>query len=132
MDRSDEDLSDWRQRALRLETEVAKSVVGQSRIIRQIITAVFARGHVLLQGDVGVGKTTLLRAVAHVLGGAFARTEGPIDLMAGDLIYYTYISAEGKPAVEAGPLLKHDERLAIFFSTRSIARVRKSIRCCCG
>jgi MoxR-like ATPase len=78
-------------------------------------TAIFARGHVLLQGDVGVGKTTLLRAFAQVLGGAYARTEGTIDLMPGDLVYYTYISAEGRPAVEPGPLIRHGEDLAIFF-----------------
>jgi MoxR-like ATPase len=50
-----------------------------------------------------------------VLGGNFARTEGTIDLMPGDLIYYTYISAEGKPAVDPGPLIQHGEDLAIFF-----------------
>lgn len=115
MNRDDALLSDWRERALALEAEVAKAVIGQARVIRLINTAVFARGHVLLQGDVGVGKTTLLRAFAQVLGGAFGRTEGTIDLMPNDLIYYTYISAEGKPAVEPGPLIKHGEDLAIFF-----------------
>jgi len=115
MDRKDALLSDWRQRALTLEAEVAKAVMGQVRVIRLINTAVFARGHVLLQGDVGVGKTTLLRAFARVLGGAFARTEGTIDLMPNDLVYYTYISAEGKPAVDPGPLIAHGEDLAIFF-----------------
>ena len=106
MDRNDALLADWRQRALTLEAEVGKAVIGQARVLRLVNTAVFARGHVLLQGDVGVGKTTLLRAFAQVLGGAFARTEGTIDLMPNDLIYYTYISEEGRPAVEPGPLIR--------------------------
>ena len=115
MDRSDALLHDWRERALALEREVGRAVIGQARVIRLVNTAVFARGHVLLQGDVGVGKTTLLRAFARVLGGAYARTEGTIDLMPNDLIYYTYISAEGRPAVEPGPLIQHGDDLAIFF-----------------
>ncbi|MGD9835617.1 MAG: AAA family ATPase [Piscinibacter sp.] len=115
MDRNDALLADWRQRALALEAEVGKAVIGQDRILRLVNTAVFARGHVLLQGDVGVGKTTLLRAFAQVLGGAFARTEGTVDLMPNDLVYYTYISEEGRPAVEPGPLIRHGEDLAIFF-----------------
>jgi MoxR-like ATPase len=115
MDRNDALLNDWRARALSLEREVGKAVIGQGGVIRLVTTAVFARGHVLLQGDVGVGKTTLLRAFAQVLGGEFARIEGTIDLMPNDLIYYTYISAEGRPAVEHGPLIGHGEDLAIFF-----------------
>jgi MoxR-like ATPase len=115
MDRSDALLHDWRERALTLEREVGGAVIGQGRVIRLVNTAVFARGHVLLQGDVGVGKTTLLRAFARVLGGAYARTEGTIDLMPNDLVYYTYISAEGRPAVERGPLIEHGEDLEIFF-----------------
>ena len=43
MDRNDALLSDWRQRALALEAEVAKAVIGQARVIRHINTAVFAR-----------------------------------------------------------------------------------------
>ncbi len=115
MDRNDALLTDWRERALAMEREVARAVIGQPRVIRLVSTAVFARGHVLLQGDVGVGKTTLLRAFAQVLGGHFARTEGTIDLMPNDLVYYTYISPDGRPAVEAGPLIQHGEDLAIFF-----------------
>ena len=108
-------LADWRTRALALEAEVGKAVIGQRRAVRLVNTAVFARGHVLLQGDVGVGKTTLLRAFAQVLGGAFARTEGTVDLMPNDLVYYTYISEGGRPAVEPGPLIRHGDDLAIFF-----------------
>ncbi len=48
-----------------------------SHSVRQITLAIFARGHVMLEGDVGVGKTTLLRAVARGLGGAYERIEAP-------------------------------------------------------
>ena len=115
MDRNDALLADWRARALALEAEVGKAVIGQQRPLRLINVAVFARGHVLLQGDVGVGKTTLLRAFAQVLGGAFARIEGTVDLMPNDLVYHTYIGEHGRPSVEPGPLIGHGEELAIFF-----------------
>lgn len=108
-------LASWRPRALALEEAVGRAMVGQSRAIRLITIATFARGHVLLQGDVGVGKTTLLRAFAQVLGGRFGRIEGTVDLMPGDLLYHTYITAEGRPAVEPGPLTREGEELAIFF-----------------
>ena len=115
MNRNDALLQDWRARALATEAEVGKSVIGQARVIHLINIAIFARGHVLLEGDVGVGKTTLLRAFARVLGGGYERVEGTIDLMPNDLIYHTYISEEGKPRVEPGPLLKCGEALATFF-----------------
>ncbi|MGA0610960.1 AAA family ATPase [Caldimonas sp. KR1-144] len=108
-------LASWRPRALAIEEAVGRAMVGQARAIRLITIATFARGHVLLQGDVGVGKTTLLRAFAQVLGGRFGRIEGTVDLMPGDLLYHTYITAEGRPAVEPGPLTREGEDLSIFF-----------------
>ena len=109
MDRNDALLHDWRERALQLEAQAARVVIGQQRVIRLVTTAVFARGHVLLQGDVGVGKTTLLRAYARLIGGAFARAEGTIDLMPNDLIYHTHIGKDGRPAIDPGPLTDHGE-----------------------
>jgi MoxR-like ATPase len=112
---SDRQLADWRQHALALESEVNKVVVGQSNPIRLITISIFARGHVLLEGDVGVGKTTLLRSIARGVGGAYQRIEGTIDLMPNDLVYHTYLGEDGKPHVSPGPILEAGEDLSIFF-----------------
>src|SRR3954469_15962914 len=111
----DENLPDWRTSPPRIEEEVGKAVIGQDETVRMINVALFARGHVLLEGDVGIGKTTILRAFARAVGGDFERVEGTVDLMPGDLIYHTYVDAEGKPRIEPGPLLRHGERLVTFF-----------------
>jgi len=112
---SDKQLTDWRQHAQKLEAEVNKVVVGQQSPIRLITTSIFSRGHVLLEGDVGVGKTTLLRAFTRCIGGGYQRIEGTIDLMPNDLVYHTYLGEDGKPHVSPGPLLMSGENLSVFF-----------------
>ncbi|MGD7035491.1 AAA family ATPase [Methylotuvimicrobium buryatense] len=112
---TDKLLNDWREKALQFEQQINRVVIGQQEAVRNIVIAVFARGHVLLEGNVGVGKTTLLRAVAQGLGGQYQRIEGTIDLMPADLIYYTYLNSDGKPCVDPGPLLKQGEQLSTFF-----------------
>lgn len=112
---SELDLDLWRTQALRFEHELNAVVLGLQPAVRLLLIAIFSRGHVLLEGNVGVGKTTLLRAAARGLGGGYQRVEGTIDLMPQDLIYHTYIDHEGKPKVEAGPLLANQEALSVFF-----------------
>jgi MoxR-like ATPase len=124
---SEEQLQDWRGSAQRVEQEVSKAIIGQQDTVRLLNIALFARGHVLLEGDVGVGKTTILRAFARAVGGDFERVEGTIDLMPGDLVYHTYVDADGKPHIEPGPLLRHGERLTTFFFNE-INRARPQVQ----
>ena len=124
---ADEQHEDWRQAATSVNASVARAVIGQDSLIRLITVALFARGHVLLEGDVGVGKTTVLRAFARVVGGNFERVEGTIDLMPSDLVYHTYVNADGQPRIDPGPLLHHGESLTTFFFNE-INRARPQVQ----
>jgi MoxR-like ATPase len=124
---TDAPLHHWRDAALALQQHAGAALIGQGDAIRLLTIALFARGHVLLEGDVGVGKTTLLKAFARLIGGAFSRIEGTIDLMPSDLIYYTYINEAGEPRVSEGPLLRHGEQLSLFFFNE-INRARPQVQ----
>lgn len=108
-------LADRRAHALKLEAQVKKVIVGQDQAIRLMNIAIFARGHVLLEGGVGVGKTTLLQSIARGIGGAYERIEGTVDLMPNDLVYHTYLGPDGRPQIDEGPLLRAGENLSVFF-----------------
>lgn len=113
--RAEHDLAEWRERALAFEQEIQKAVIGQARVVRLATICIFARGHVMIEGDVGVGKTTLLRAVSRALGGDFARVEGTVDMMPSDILYHTYLGDDGRPRVEASELLRLAKTLPVFF-----------------
>ena len=57
--------------------EVGRVVVGQPELVRQVLVALLARGHVLIEGVPGVGKTLLVRCLASVLGAEFKRISSP-------------------------------------------------------
>lgn len=124
---TDHYLADWRELALATEAAINDVVIGQKSLVRLINVALFARGHVLLEGDVGVGKTTVLRAFARAAGGEFERTEGTIDLMPNDLVYHTYVDSDGQPRIDPGPLLRHGEQLTTFFFNE-INRARPQVQ----
>lgn len=109
------ELEAWRRRALALESALSDVILGQAEALRLAVIALFARGHVLLEGDVGVGKTTLLRALSRAVGGAYERLEGTVDLLPGDLVYHAWVDEGGRPRVDPGPVVRHGEALAVLF-----------------
>ncbi|MFQ5682787.1 MAG: AAA family ATPase [Candidatus Binatia bacterium] len=69
-----------------LEAEVKKVIVGHESIIRKILVAFFAGGHVLLEGVPGLGKTLLVKSLSNAIGLSFKRVQFTPDLMPSDII----------------------------------------------
>jgi MoxR-like ATPase len=69
----------------KLQQRIGEVVIGVSPTIRALCIAVVARGHVLVQGVPGLGKTLLSKSLAGALGGNFKRIQGTSDLMPTDI-----------------------------------------------
>jgi MoxR-like ATPase len=69
----------------RIRAEVARAVIGQDDVVEHTLIAVLARGHVLLEGAPGLGKTLLVRTLARVLGCESKRIQFTPDLMPSDV-----------------------------------------------
>ncbi|SDQ46772.1 MoxR family ATPase [Brevundimonas sp. 374] len=72
--------------AERIRAEIAKAVVGQEDAVDMLLTALFAGGHVLLEGPPGTAKTLLAQTFARTLGLDYGRIQFTPDLMPGDII----------------------------------------------
>src|SRR6058998_3802783 len=69
----------------RLRDELAKVIIGQSEVIEQVLIAMFARGHALLEGVPGLAKTLLVSSLARSLHLTFKRIQFTPDLMPSDV-----------------------------------------------
>ncbi|MDM8350373.1 MoxR family ATPase [Pseudomonas sp. sp1636] len=73
------------QLAQALRLELHKALIGQNAVVDDVLTALIAGGHVLIEGVPGLGKTLLVRALARCFGGEFARIQFTPDLMPSDV-----------------------------------------------
>jgi MoxR-like ATPase len=68
-----------------LEAELSKTIIGQKRVIEEILIAIFARGHCLVQGVPGLAKTLLVSTLAEAMALSFRRIQFTPDLMPSDI-----------------------------------------------
>lgn len=75
----------YADRIERLKAEVGRIYIGPERTIEALLIALFARGHILLEGVPGVAKTTLVRAFSRTLNSDFSRIQFTPDLLPSDI-----------------------------------------------
>lgn len=99
---------DAHRRLQELCATLDRVIVGQEETVRHLVTAVFAGGHVLLEGLPGLGKTHLAKALAAALGLHWSRVQCTPDLMPADVtgaeIYATAAGGESRFEFRPGPV----------------------------
>lgn len=98
----------FRDIATAIEAEVGRIMVGQSAVVRDVLTALFAGGHVLLEGVPGLGKTRLVRTLGEGLDLSFSRIQFTPDLMPADItgttILHEHEDGRRSFAFQSGPV----------------------------
>lgn len=91
-----------------IEDETRRAFIGQEDVLNSVLVAIFARGHVLLEGVPGVGKTLLVRVLGKVLGCHFRRVQFTPDLMPSDVTGSTlYNTQKSNFEFKHGPVFTH-------------------------
>ena len=80
------DLTAFSEKMMQVRQQIGTVVVGQSRAVDLLLTAVLADGHVLLEGVPGVAKTLLARLMARLIDARFSRLQFTPDLMPSDVL----------------------------------------------
>lgn len=92
-------------RAVKLRSELGKVLIGQEAVVDQLLCAMLAGGHVLIEGVPGLGKTLMVRALAAALDCQFARIQFTPDLMPSDVMGHAVYDPKSESfTVRRGPV----------------------------
>jgi MoxR-like ATPase len=90
---------------LRIRDQIQKVVIGQDKIVDQVLAAFLAAGHVLIEGVPGLGKTLLVKAIAQTFSGDFARVQFTPDLMPADVMGHAMFNMKDQEfVIRKGPV----------------------------
>ena len=70
----------------RIEENIEKVIIGKNSVVKNILKGILAGGHILIEDIPGIGKTTLVKALAKSLNLSYSRIQFTPDLMPGDII----------------------------------------------
>lgn len=91
-----------------IRAEIARVVVGQDDVIDQVLLALLAGGHVLIEGVPGLGKTLLVRALAKTFDGMFSRIQFTPDLMPADITGHAMFDVKSEQfRIRRGPVFSN-------------------------
>ena len=96
------------QTVARMREQIGRAVIGQEEVIDQVLAALLAGGHVLIEGVPGVGKTLLALSLAQTFGGGFRRMQFTADLMPSDVTGHSVFRADiNEFRIRRGPVFTH-------------------------
>src|SRR6202050_310594 len=106
----DQRVAEFQRVFARAEEEVGRVIVGHREAVRKLLTALFAGGHILIEGVPGLGKTLMVKAASEVLGLSFKRIQFTPDLMPADIVgtqMLNEIDGRREFVFKPGPIFAH-------------------------
>lgn len=99
-----EELDGFKESYERFRKEIAKVIVGQDEVVKNVLISIFSQGHCLLVGVPGLAKTLLVQTIAQSLGLQFNRIQFTPDLMPSDIVGSEILDDNRKFIFNKGPL----------------------------
>jgi MoxR-like ATPase len=91
-----------------IRDQIAGAFVGQTDVLDQLLVALLAGGHVLIEGVPGLGKTLLVRSLACAMQGSFSRVQFTPDLMPSDVCGHAFYDPRSESfRLRRGPIFAH-------------------------